>query len=156
MTSDERDAQADANDFSMGVTRDQALDRAPQSIAAAVKAAIEQEPIREDELLRVSAERQAVESLARQLKAANETLATHEAEIVARLARGARVVATSFTARIGSEPGRCSPKWKEEYLGHMAEHHDKDRTVEEAVMRAKYPPQEKKFLVVEIVPPKVD
>lgn len=81
-------------------------------------------------LMKVETARAQVDLLKHQLSAAQAKLAEAEAEVVAMLEAGCRVVGP-LKAGLREEAGSRRPEWKEHYLSHMEDTHGCPRVAEE-------------------------
>lgn len=104
----------------------------------------------ESDLLAVQQQRARIAKLKAEAKAEGAILNQLEAEVVAAVKAGARVQG-NLVPYIQVEAGKCSPKWKEEYLAHMAEHGiDPDALTAE--VQGKYPGGPVETLVIDVKP----
>jgi|SRR5688572_290492 len=104
----------------------------------------------ETDLRVILAAQERIEKQEKALKEERALLAQLEKEAMLAIQNGAKIEG-ELSAYIGSEPGKCSPKWKEEYVAHMVAEHKVDEKAFVAEIQAKYPagPGKKTLVIVE-------
>jgi hypothetical protein len=99
----------------------------------------------EMELVEVAARR--VSRLQEELKEEQAQLKARQGEVLTRLKAGAKQESGTLRASLDTIVGKCSPKWKEEYLAAM-EWRGIDRDAAEAAVSLRYEPSQTEKLVI--------
>ena len=99
------------------------------------------ESISELEITTVVNLREVVAQQEQQLQSVRERLAFAEATLVGKLRQGLSIDSRKWAAslQIDVVKGRCSPKWKDEYITHFVAEHKTTAELIELEMKAKYP-----------------
>lgn len=86
-------------------------------------------------------------ALNKRLKEEKAKLEQMEADLIARLKSGAKV-SGDYNAAVESGSGRCSPKWKDEYIAHFEAEHGETAAAIELRVKEKYPATHYDVLVI--------
>lgn len=101
------------------------------------------------DLLAVLAHRRTVAELSDQLRTAAARLAEAEDHVMRLHAAGAVPADPRFLVAVSREDGAISPRWKVEYITHMAEAHALSPVAAEEEVRKRYAPNVSTTLVIE-------